>query len=82
MASIKYWIYQNLIAVDQLLNTILLGSADETLSARAYRTEQSGKIFGKIFRPTIDLLLFFDRQHCYTSYLAEKERKHLHNHYR
>lgn len=82
MATIKFWIYQNLIAIDQLLNAILLGSADETLSARAWRAEQKGRIFGKIFRPLIDFLLFFDYNHCYTSYLAEKERKHLHKDYR
>ena len=29
-----------LIAIDQLLNTILIGKPDETLSARAYRCSQ------------------------------------------
>lgn len=73
---------QFLIAFDQLLNTVLGGYADETLSARAWRVEQNGKFFGKIFRPLIDTLLFFDPQHCYNSYLSEKERKQFPNHYR
>jgi hypothetical protein len=75
-------IKQILIALDQLLNALLGGYSDETLSARAWRTEQDGKLFGKVFRPLIDMLLFFDPQHCYTSYLSEKERKQLPNHYR
>lgn len=73
---------QILIALDQLLNTLLGGYADETLSARAWRAEQSGKLFGKIFRPLIDAILFFDPNHCYTSHLAEKERQQLPDHYR
>jgi hypothetical protein len=73
---------QFLIALDQLLNAALGGYADETLSARAWRVEQTGKIFGKIFRPLIDFVLFFDPQHCYKSYLSEKERRQFPNHYR
>jgi hypothetical protein len=73
---------QILIAFDQLLNTFLGGYADETLSARAWRTEQSGKIFGKIFRPLIDVIFFFDPQHCFNSYLSEKQRKQYPNYYR
>jgi hypothetical protein len=65
------------IAVDQLLNAILGGFPDETLSSRAYRAERNNRIFGKIFRPLIDGLLFFDRQHCYNSYLSEVERRQL-----
>lgn len=73
----KHYILQVLIGFDQLLNTLLGGYADETLSSRAWRAEQKGKIFGKIFRPTIDTILFFDKDHCYTSYLAEVARRQL-----
>lgn len=72
-----FWIKQNLISFDQFINTLLGGYADETLSARAWRTEQKGKIFGKFFRPLIDTLLFFDKDHCYKSYLSELNRKQL-----
>ena len=74
---IKRYLINNAIAVDQIFNTVLGGSPDETLSSRAYRTEQQNKIFGKIFRPVIDLLFFFDPLHCYESYLAESTRRQL-----
>jgi len=71
------YVIQVLIGFDQFCNTVLAGYADETLSSRAWRAEQKNKTFGKIFRPTIDCLLFFDRDHCYNSYLAEVERRQL-----
>lgn len=73
---------QFLIAFDQLINTMIGGYADETLSARAWRADRDGKILGKIFRPTIDFLFFFDPQHCFGSYLAEYERKQFPREYR
>lgn len=66
------YVENNLIAIDQLLNTLLLGSPDETLSSRAYRTEQSGKILGTLLRPTIDLLFFFQDQHCKKAFTSEQ----------
>lgn len=75
-----------LIAIDQLLYVILTlgkGSPDETLSAAAWRTEQSGKIIGRLSRPVIDFLaLPFERQHCYKSYISEKNKQHLPEEYR
>ena len=53
---------QFLIAFDQLINTMIGGYADETLSARAWRADRDGKILGKIFRPTIDFLFFFEKE--------------------
>lgn len=38
------------------------------MSAAAYRLEQEGRIAGKIFRPLIDALFWFDPLHCYVSY--------------
>jgi hypothetical protein len=73
----KQYILNLLIGIDQFANTLLAGEPDETLSARAWRAEQGNNIFGKIFRPTIDLLFWFDIDHCYRSYLAEKTRKQL-----
>jgi phosphohistidine phosphatase SixA len=71
------YLLNNLIALDQLVNTLLGGHADETLSSRAYRAEQTGKIFGKFFRPLIDAVFFWQKQHCYKGYLAEKQRRQL-----
>ena len=59
---------QVLIAIDQLLNALLGGYADESLSSRAYRLSQEGFTWPKTF---IDTLLWFDEDHCYESYLAE-----------
>lgn len=69
-----------LIALDQLIYVLVTlgkGSPDETLSAAAWRLEQAGKWQGKLFRPLIDWLLWFDKDHCKTSYLAEMDGSHL-----
>ena len=65
---------QVLIAIDQLLNALLGGYADESLSSRAYRLSQEGFTWPKTF---IDTLLWFDEDHCYESYLAEIHRRQL-----
>lgn len=79
---IKHWILQVLISIDQLLNTIFGGYADETLSARAWRAEQDGKILGRFFRPVFDFILFFDPDHCYNSYLSEIAKRQFPRPYR
>ena len=68
------------IAIDQLLYVLITlgrGSPDETLSAAAWRLEQEGKIAGKLFRPLIDTIFWFDHQHCLSSYKSELERAQL-----
>ena len=82
MAGMPY-LLNNAIALDQQFNALLGGSPDETLSARAWRTEQTGKRFGKFFRPLIDALLWvFQRDHCRKAYFAELRRTQLHKDYR
>jgi hypothetical protein len=71
---LKRYIIQLLISIDQLFNVLLFGYADETLSSRAWRAYEKGKIFGKIFRPTIDFIFFFEKNHCYEAYLFERKR--------
>ena len=70
-----------LIALDQLvyvLVTLGRGSPDETLSAAAWRTEQEGRILGRIFRPLIDLLARpWERDHCRKSFESERNGRHL-----
>lgn len=66
---------ENFKAVDQLGNTLLVGTimliwhmvvghgtpsfADETISARTGRAKKNGKLLGHIFQPLIDLLFFW-----------------------
>lgn len=81
------YLYHLFIAVDQLANALLFGHAEETLSARAWRTEQDGKVFGKFFRPFIDVLALIvtlgrDERHCYRAYRAEFNRHQNHPHYK
>lgn len=74
-----------LIALDQFIYVLITfghGSPDETLSAAAWRWEQAGKWQGKLLRPLIDTLLFFDQNHCWSSFQAERNKKHLPAEYR
>lgn len=75
-----------LIALDQLLYVLLTlgaGHPDETLSAAAWRTEQSGKLGGRIFRPLIDLMFLpLEREHCRRAYEAERLGRQLPPEYR
>lgn len=64
------------IAIDQFINTLLGGYADETLSARAWRMEKRKKRW-YIIRVIIDGVFFWQNGHCFNSYLNEKQRKHL-----
>lgn len=66
-----------LIGIDQLVNTLLGGYPDETMSARAYRLEYNGKLIGKILRPIIDCIMFWDDNHCKESYESEVLKKQL-----
>ena len=74
------------IAIDQLMYVLLTlgeGSPDETLSAAAWRTEQAGKLGGRIFRPVIDLLFCpIERDHCRKAYDAERFGNQLPKEYR
>lgn len=63
---------QILIAADQLMNTILGGWADETLSSRCWRWSVSGRRDWP--RKIVDALLFFDKDHCRESFESERLR--------
>ncbi len=64
------------IAFDQFINAVLGGACDETFSSRCYRKSANSQ-FWEGCRVVVDTLLFFDKQHCYTSYIAEVERKQM-----
>jgi hypothetical protein len=74
-----------LIALDQFLWVILTlgnGQPDETISAALYRMETQGKPAGKLFRPLVDWLFWFDPKHCQNSYNAEFKKLQLPDSYR
>jgi hypothetical protein len=71
----KFWLTQNAIAFDQLVNALFGGYSDETLSARAHRSNGWGRM-------VINMIFFWQNDHCYDAYLAEKRRAQLPRHYR
>ena len=86
MSSLGKRIFNLAVAIDQLayvLLTLGAGHPDETLSAAAWRTEQSGKLGGRIFRPVIDLLFCpLEREHCRNAYESECLGRQLPKEYR
>lgn len=68
---------QILIALDQLLNALFGGYADETLSSRVWRLYLKNNVSGRIFKPIIDTIFFWQEDHCYNSFLSEVKRRQL-----
>lgn len=60
MTLLKAYLWNLLIAVDQLLNTLIFGDPDETLSSRL------GKVSGRcaLCRAICQLLSRIDARHC------------------
>lgn len=54
-----------LIGLDQLVNALLGGWPDETLSSRCWRLSLAGRDWP---RRLVDRLLFWDRNHCRESF--------------
>lgn len=70
-AKLKEWRYQVLIALDQFANTLIMGSADETLSSRCFRLNHiKAYRIAEIF---IDVLFypFQGWDHCRNAYIKE-----------
>lgn len=78
--SKRRWGHQVLIGIDQLINTIFSGYADETLSARAYRCRNKPK-WALIMR-LIDGVFFWQKAHCRGAYMMEVHRKQYPPEYR
>lgn len=68
------------LALDQLLNAILGGYPDESLSARAYRWDVDGKRSWP--KKIINAMFFWQRDHCYSAYHCEQELRHMPPEYR
>ena len=67
--------FQVLIAIDQLINTLIGGYADETLSSRAYRHKKDGSRSWPAW--IIDHLFFWQSEHCKAAYESELKRTQL-----
>lgn len=65
------------VGLTQLLCTLVGGWPDETTSSYLWRLERQGKLAGKLFRPLVDRLFFWQPEHCARSYAAERERYHV-----
>ena len=76
MASVKTYLFNVLVALDQVLNTLLAGYADETLSSRAHRAYVKNKPF-KFFRYIINTIFWWQTDHCLEAYNYEKRRQDL-----
>ncbi len=73
------FLYNLFIAIDQLLNTILLGHPDETLSSRLGRTIGKERYFWvKWLRVGVDTLFWWDKDgekgHCKKSVMPLEQR--------
>lgn len=76
----KRYALNNAIAFDQLLNTLLAGAPDETLSSRAHRMRVKGHRYWGWTADAIDcgFRVFFRQQnHCRDAYESELARRHL-----
>lgn len=71
------WWREAALAADCFLNTVFRGWHHETLSSRAWRAWVNGKVFGRIFRPGIDVLFLWQSwrlDHCKRHHEAEVAR--------
>lgn len=74
---IARWYYGMFIAVDQLICAFFGGYPDETISSYLHRLDVQGKPAGRILRPVVDWLWFWQDDHCHKAYLSERARYHL-----
>ena len=71
--SRKYF-HQLAIAIDQLLNALLAGWADETISSRAWRCRDVRK--WAIMVKIINGVFFWQKNHCRATYVFELTQGH------
>jgi len=67
-------------ALDQLVNALFNGWPDESISARAWRWHRDAQRNWP--RALINMLFFWQRDHCYSAYDNECKRRHLAPEYR
>lgn len=76
---LKNWAYHVAIGLDQFINAILGGAADETLSSRTYRgavLAKNPKKRWRVLHRLIEGLFFWENgKHCKRAYHSELTRK-------
>ena len=65
------------IGLDQLANAVLAGHPDETLSSRAYRMRLKGHRYWGWTATAINLLFFWEADHCRAAHESEQRRTQL-----
>ena len=68
-------VWNVLIALTQLANTLIGGFPDETTSSRAHRQQE--KMRWRIARRVINAVFFLERDHCEAAWLSERARRQL-----
>lgn len=77
-SNIKAYFKNLAIAADQTINAIFGGYPDETLSSRLYRKDvEANKSHWTAIRKAVDALFFWQKSHCRSSYLREKDKAHF-----
>lgn len=68
LAFIKLYVFNLLVSIDQLANTLLGGKPDETISSRAGKGALTGSVFWVTVAGVIDFIFLpFERDHCFNS---------------
>lgn len=76
---VRWYVWNLLCALDQLVNALCNGWCDETMSSHAYRLHRDGKPWGWLMR-VYDALFFWQKRpagtmgHCHWAYLREGDR--------
>ena len=74
MKTLWRYILNNLIAIDQLINVIFGGAADETLSSRLGRHRKTNKV-AEFFARIVDFIFFWEKHHTIKS-IEPEDRQH------
>lgn len=77
MGKFAHYCTQVLIALDQFINALLGGWADETLSSAAYRMKVKGQPVWDWTARFIDWIFYKEEDHCRESYESEIHRRQL-----
>lgn len=67
---------QLMYSLDCLVNTILGGYANESLSSRFYRANRDNKWYG-FMKNVTDTIFFYQDNHCQTAYFRTLDRMNL-----